>query len=140
MARIWDVVTGQPNGAPLQHARRVLAVRFAANGRDLFTATDEDCSRWELPPDERPVGDLTLLANVLSGRRVVHATTLAPVPSEELQQIWRRLCGKYSGDPQGDATRVSLIRSTRKRSEEAEAFLGLLPYGYRRRVGSNLDC
>lgn len=64
VARVWDVVSWQPVGAPLRHQAMVRGFAFTPDGRRLATASGADVMVWELeararlerslPAGERP--------------------------------------------------------------------------------------
>jgi WD40 repeat protein/tRNA A-37 threonylcarbamoyl transferase component Bud32 len=47
-ARLWDVATGKPRGAPLEHAYPVWAVAFSPDGKTLLTGSSDDPGLTEL--------------------------------------------------------------------------------------------
>ena len=48
MARLWDVSTGKPIGAPMNHDSEVFAVSFSPNGKMILTASRDGAARlWD---------------------------------------------------------------------------------------------
>jgi WD40 repeat protein len=90
-ARVWDAATGEALTPPLRHP---WAVRRAdlSPAADRLTTTGPDGAAWawELGRDDRPVEDLALLAQVLSGGRV-EERGLMPLDAAEQARAWERL-------------------------------------------------
>ena len=62
-ARVWDAATGQPVTPPLRHDGPVWHAEFSPDGRRVLTASGDATARtWEISADDRPLGDLTLIA------------------------------------------------------------------------------
>ncbi len=56
IVQVWDAITGQPIGPPLQHPARVHAVAFSPDGRLLLTGCDDHSARLWQTATGRPVG------------------------------------------------------------------------------------
>ena len=95
-ARIWDTFTGAPITPPLLHRDRVDHASFTQDGRTLFTASADGTTRlWDVTPDNRPVEEITMLAQLLSGRRIDSTGSLVAVTSANLVEFWNKLHTKY---------------------------------------------
>jgi WD40 repeat protein/tetratricopeptide (TPR) repeat protein len=98
-ARVWNAQSGQPVIAPLKHNDAVLHGAFSPDGRRLFTVTSAGMAQiWDIPSGERPVGDWTLLAELLTGQQVDPSGGFAPLESKARAEIWQTLRSKYPGD------------------------------------------
>jgi WD40 repeat protein len=61
MARMWDVATGSPVGAPLQHPKAVRLVRFSPDSKVLVTTCrDMKARRWGVPGGQPIGGPMTV--------------------------------------------------------------------------------
>jgi WD40 repeat protein len=97
-ARIWDAETGEPVTPPLRQDFRVEYAVFTPDGKRLITASGQDrVYTWDLPREARPVADLQMLAQLLTGRRVDAAGGAAPLRSGELREAWERLRPRHPG-------------------------------------------
>ncbi len=95
-ARIWDTFTGAPVTPPLLHRDRVDHASFTQDGRILFTASADGTTRlWDFTPDARPIEDIALLAQLLSGRRLDNTGSLVAVSAPKLAEYWDSLREKY---------------------------------------------
>ncbi len=94
-ARAWDAATGEALTPPLRHPWAVRRAEFGPAGDRLVT-TGPDGTAWEwgLGRDERPVEDLILLAQLLSGSRVEKRGTM-PLSAAEQARAWQELRGRY---------------------------------------------
>jgi WD40 repeat protein/tetratricopeptide (TPR) repeat protein len=93
-ARVWDAFTGEPITPRLRHrhAREVEGAAFGPDGRRLVTGGRDSTARlWDLVLDSRPVGDLRLLANVLSGYTLDATGSLAPLDPATIRDGWKTL-------------------------------------------------
>jgi WD40 repeat protein/tetratricopeptide (TPR) repeat protein/predicted Ser/Thr protein kinase len=97
-ARVWEAATGQPLSPPLIHSGRVLRAAFSADGRQVASASGEAARVWDLAPDERPMGDLLRLFQVLSGHRLDPTGAYAPLTAEEFRAAWQTLKAEYPRD------------------------------------------
>jgi len=99
VARVWDAVSGEPLTPPLLHPNGLQSVGFSADGSRLITAdTKARLWCWDLHPDSRPIEDLLLLSQLLTGfQSSASKSPNAPKP-EERQSAWRKLRAAYSND------------------------------------------
>jgi WD40 repeat protein len=84
-ARVWDAGTGEPLTPPLPPGGWVQKV----------LASLRDARLWNLPREERPVRDLRLLAQVLSGLWIDRTGGLVPMEPDRLRRAWRDLRSRY---------------------------------------------
>ena len=102
-ARVWDAATGLPLTAPLKHRDTILYAWFSPDGRRLLTiSVGGDGTRiWPLDrPDlaGRPVEDLMLQAQLLSGQSIDELGGSSPVEAATLRRAWERLRSAYPED------------------------------------------
>src|SRR5262249_22870852 len=56
-ARVWEVDSGRPFGAPLQHRGPVRSVAFSPDGRTVLTGSNDGTAQvWEVA-SQRPLGE-----------------------------------------------------------------------------------
>ncbi|MBI4326407.1 MAG: protein kinase [Chloroflexi bacterium] len=99
-ARVWDAETSEPLTPALKHLWSTVAqAQFINQGRSILTKrfTGEACV-CALPPDTRPVGDLVLLAQLLSGHEGHSTGGILPKTPEELREAWKTLRSQYPAD------------------------------------------
>jgi WD40 repeat protein/tetratricopeptide (TPR) repeat protein len=104
-ARVWDAETGQPITPPLDHEPRAQRAGFSPDGRRMVVGGmgrtplhRSDYTRiWTLPNEDRPVADLLLLAQVLSGEAITRRFGSMPVERTARLSAWRALRARYPG-------------------------------------------
>ncbi len=79
--RIWDVATGQLVSLP-EHWPETAGHQVNADAAGWS---------WDWPGDIRPVDELVLLTQLLSGRRMDGVSGVVPLDRDELRMIWERL-------------------------------------------------
>jgi WD40 repeat protein len=114
--RVWNAVTGTPVTPPLAHPGPVLSAGFSTDGMVLTIGSDGVVQVWRLPrtraetlgiaikilrgevldtreftSDARPMRDLMVLAETLSGRRMGARGALESVGGEQLRAIRKSL-------------------------------------------------
>jgi WD40 repeat protein/tRNA A-37 threonylcarbamoyl transferase component Bud32 len=90
-ARVWDAATGEALTPSLRHPWAVRRADFSPAADRLTTAGPDGAAwAWELGRDDRPVEDLVLLAQVLSGGRV-ERRGLMPLDAAEQARAWEQL-------------------------------------------------
>jgi WD40 repeat protein len=68
-ARVWDAATGEPGTPLLRHRDNLWHAAFSSDGRRVVT-TASAARVWELPFEDRPVADLVLIAQFLTGLEI----------------------------------------------------------------------
>jgi WD40 repeat protein len=96
-ARVWDAATGEPVTPALPHASNLWHAAFSPDGRRAVT-TGLTAQLWELPFEDRPVGDLVLLAQVLTGLEMRAAGQFVPLESARFRADWATLWSRYHRD------------------------------------------
>jgi tetratricopeptide (TPR) repeat protein len=98
-ARVWDAETGEPLTPLLKHRIGASNIAFSRDGRWVVTTGWEGTSKlWDLAPDRRPLADLLLLANLLSGKRIDPMAGAVAVDAPALRRAWETLRPGYPGD------------------------------------------
>ncbi len=125
--RLWDAATGQPLAPALWHTGACGVPSFSPDGSHLLTVTNGDqygaAVVWTLqPPDARPLPDLLLLAELLTGEKLDALGGMAPLDAVSLARAWRTLRGKYPHDlaPPGPAEMLAWQRLHAGRSETGQ--------------------
>ncbi|MCI0746020.1 MAG: protein kinase [Verrucomicrobia subdivision 3 bacterium] len=91
--RIWDAFSGELVAPPIRHSDPLKSARFITGDRRILAQSiDGPALVWELPRDDRPIPDLSLVAQLLSGQRSGQFTT------DELQKTWQFLQSRYPKD------------------------------------------
>jgi WD40 repeat protein/serine/threonine protein kinase len=111
-ARVWDAATGEALTPPLKHRRDVTYAAFSPDGKRVVTAgRDRIAQVWDLPPpDERPVADLVLLAQLLASRRIDAGGGFVPLEADALHDASRRLRSHYPADFTSSAAQQSALK------------------------------
>ena len=95
--RLWDVSTGGLLAPPLNHPSWIYSAQFLANDRQLATRSrDGQVLLWDLPEDTRPLEDLRLIAEVVSGHRSQSARISRAQAPDELRRNWEHLRRLYA--------------------------------------------
>jgi len=96
--QLWDASTGEPITPPLKQDGPIFHASFNPNGAGLIVAASEQVRFIRLPKEERPIQDLTLIAQLLSAHRLQPGLGLRPVESSELETTWQTLHEKYPAE------------------------------------------
>jgi tetratricopeptide (TPR) repeat protein len=90
------MATGQPVSPAFEHHGSLKVLRFSPDlRRILAVATDQSACLWDTAPDDRPVDDLVLLTEVLTGQRLDEAGNVRRLGPEEWRPAWDRLRERY---------------------------------------------
>jgi WD40 repeat protein/serine/threonine protein kinase len=97
--RLWSAETGEPITPPIPHLYRndrneSGRLSFSPDGRRLLVATGWHTA-WlrEFYSEKSSLAELSLLAQVLSGRRLDAFAVMTPLDSASLSNAWRKLRG-----------------------------------------------
>jgi WD40 repeat protein len=101
-ACVWDAATGElvapPLAPPPDSRSRIESLVFAPGGRELLTGHGADTVRtWNVEGDRRPLPELRLLAELVSGRRIDGRGRAVALRPEEALAAWQRLRRKERG-------------------------------------------
>ena len=99
-ARVWDVATGLAVSPLLAQSEPIARATLSADGRRLTVHGKSGAARlWDLTPDERPVEDLVLLTELLSGQALDRKTGgIEPAATLNLRTNWLALRARYPQD------------------------------------------
>ena len=89
----WDTATGELIAPPLLPPPggrdRLEPLTFSPDGQELLTGHAAQTVRtWNLRGDRRPLPELRLLAELVSGRRIDDRGRAVPLRPEEALAIW----------------------------------------------------
>ena len=97
--RLWDVSTGGLLAPPLSHASWIYSAQFLANDRKLATrSSNGEVFLWDLPEDTRPLEDLRLIAQVVSGQHSDGAGKVRAQVPDTLRRNWEKLRTRYAAE------------------------------------------
>ena len=112
--QVWDAATSTPITPRLKHPFPVWDVQFIANGSRIVAKSAKaghwiDWQTtgnpqpalwrvWDLTSDPRPVGELMLLSQMLSGHKGDQIGGGLPLEKEALQIAWQKLSAQYPSD------------------------------------------
>ena len=92
MARVWEAGTGVPVSPPLKHDSWVRNARFSADGKQVITfSSSRKLRSGTCPETTAQLGDLLLLAQLLSDSRLDATSGLVPCETAVLRQAWQGL-------------------------------------------------
>ena len=98
-ARVWDAATGEPLTPPLTHPTELQFAGFSSDGHELVTANmSGHIWWWDLRPEPRPIDDLRLLSQLLTGFQSTSSKLPSPRTDGERQRVWDRLRLAYPSD------------------------------------------
>ena len=117
---VHDIVTGEPLTPRLQADSELYfgALMFSPDGRLVLAAAGDHAQLWPLPTEDRPVQELVLLAQLLSGRQIDDSGSLAPWRSKEANAEWQALRATY---PDRSASTPSQTRAWREQIADKAA-------------------
>lgn len=111
--RVWEVGNGLPLTPYLRHGEPIQELAFDPTGtRILGLGSDGLLAAWSLEPDDRGVGRLVRLTQMLGVRRLDETGSLVPLELEGFLERWREHAGT-GGDP--EATPPDSARPTGER-------------------------
>ncbi len=114
--RVWDALSGQPLTPYLHTPVSRNYAYFSTDGRRIVAAGAGGMAElWDLPREDRPAGDLILLAEMLAGFRVDTAGSEVPLSTDDFANAWRTLTAKYPG--QFRATPEETVAWRRKQAD-----------------------
>lgn len=91
-ARLWDVATGEPLSPSWLHDDHVVAASFSPDGLQVFTRDElGQMYTWDITPDPRPVDEILLWAQVVSGSRFMRNRGIIPLEADGLLLTWQAL-------------------------------------------------
>jgi hypothetical protein len=81
----------------IEGGNKVVCTELAPNELNLQATP---CGQWiyDLSPDERPIEQLSLIAEVLSGRRGAELGAGLPFEKQALQEAWRQIREQHTDD------------------------------------------
>jgi WD40 repeat protein/Flp pilus assembly protein TadD/ribosomal protein S27E len=95
-ARMWDLETGTLLAPPMRHNDRVIHASIDPESRLVATASYDHTGRiWDISPDDRPVQDLALLAQLLSAHGIDEVGGFVPLERKLIQDRWNSLKTSY---------------------------------------------
>ena len=98
-ARLWDVSTGGLLAPPLSHPSWIYSTQFLADDRKLATrSSNGEVYLWDLPEGTRPLEDLRLIAQVVSGQHSNGARNARAQAPDELRSNWEKLRTRYAAE------------------------------------------
>ena len=87
---VHDTVHGQPIGSPIPHPDSVFDALFTPDSKRIVTAClDGKVRFWELTPETRPVDELTVYAEILSGHKIDRSGGLSPLSMSDCELQWQ---------------------------------------------------
>ena len=99
-ARLWDALSGQPVTPPWRHDGAITQATFSRNSRRVLTASLDGHARlWDLTLENRSLADLTLLTQVMHGRKLDPSGGFVPMEPEELQKALDELRTRPTAQP-----------------------------------------
>ena len=99
VVRLWDVFTGGLLSPPMSHPSWIYSAQFVANGRQLATRSrNGEVFLWDLPEDTRPLEDLRLIAQVVSGQHTDGAGKDPAQAPDALRRNWEKLRTRYPAE------------------------------------------
>ena len=97
--RLWDVSTGGLLAPPLSHRSWIYSAQFLADDRKLATrSSNGEVFLWDLPEDTRPLEDLRLITQVVSGQHSDGARNARAQAPDELRRNWEKLRTRYAAE------------------------------------------
>ncbi len=121
-ARVFDAETGEAVTPPDRPGGLWVGEDWSPDGRRLVTTSTGRVARvWDFGADMRAVGDLQLLAQLLTGRRFVDAPNAIALTAHEAHEAWRTLRSRY---PQAFEASPEQVQAWHRQKAEALARVG----------------
>jgi tetratricopeptide (TPR) repeat protein len=120
-ARLWDATTGEPLSPPLGKGAQEVADDGDGRLVTLNGGMPYLVCVWDVTPDTRPLDQLRVLAQVLSGSRLDDTGGLVPLDDEEYARAWQAV--RASGGPSEEVLRQRRLgwhAAEAARQEEAD--------------------
>jgi WD40 repeat protein/serine/threonine protein kinase len=109
-AKLWDIATGKPLGAPLPLDRHVFAVAFSPNGKLFATAgADRKVTVWDRATRQQVVKPLIHPDSVLAVAFSPDSGRLLTGCSDNAARVWDLATGMSIGEPIAHAQSVTAV-------------------------------
>ena len=99
--RLWSTVTGDPITPAIWLGEGGRDARLSADGQRLVTASGSAAQVRSLAREARPVGDLILLTQLLTGQATDARGRRVPLKPEAVKKAWQTLRAKPAQPPAG---------------------------------------
>ena len=96
--RVWDAFTGEVVAQGFQTDLMGAHAQFSRDGKRLILPSAAGPQIWELRTDNRPVEDLRLFAQLLSGQHLDETGVIVPLEPARLRNDWESLRAKYPSE------------------------------------------
>jgi hypothetical protein len=109
-ARLWQVATGAPTGRPLQHAGRIRAMAFSADGKTVLTGSDDGTAQLWAADTGEPLGPpLQHSGPVLAVAISADSKMIATGCADQAARLWHLPTKKPLGPPFLHPAAVSFV-------------------------------
>jgi WD40 repeat protein len=111
--RLWSATTGDPITPAIRLGEGVRDARLSADGQILVVASGSAARVWNLAKEGRPMADLHLMTELLTGQATDAQGRVLPLNVEAVKRVWQTLQTKLS-EPRADAP--SAVRAWHRRA------------------------